>query len=143
MNSAASALGSSTSTNVTVPNFSVGDAPTSLQTAPTELSPGISGGGCGTLPTSNSDDCGTEDIMMSEGNSPMMESLGSPQSVLLDVAGQAYYTSMASLNKFPNSNLFKLTLGSEDSGDVSERGRLSYFIDRDPTVFEHILNYVR
>ncbi|XP_075248517.1 uncharacterized protein LOC142341449 isoform X2 [Convolutriloba macropyga] len=88
----------------------------------------------------------SEDILMSEGNSPTMSTFHTPNCVSLDVGGHLHYTSVSTLSKFPTSNLYKLTLGSEEGKcDVvnGDRLRQCSFIDRDPTVFEYILNYIR
>ena len=61
----------------------------------------------------------------------------------IDVGGSVFCTANATLMKAPESTLHKLTLGAGENGPNWDPARQCYVIDRDPSVFQHVLNYLR
>ncbi|PSN48319.1 BTB/POZ domain-containing protein KCTD5 [Blattella germanica] len=67
---------------------------------------------------------------------------GSKQWVRLNVGGTYFLTTKTTLSRDPNSFLFRLC--QEDSDLISDRDDTgAYLIDRDPTYFSPVLNYLR
>nr|CAD7425684.1 unnamed protein product [Timema monikensis] len=67
---------------------------------------------------------------------------GSKQWVRLNVGGTYFLTTKTTLSRDPNSFLYRLC--QEDSDLISDRDETgAYLIDRDPTYFSPILNYLR
>uniref|UniRef100_A0A0A9XEX2 BTB/POZ domain-containing protein KCTD5 n=1 Tax=Lygus hesperus TaxID=30085 RepID=A0A0A9XEX2_LYGHE len=67
---------------------------------------------------------------------------GSKQWVKLNVGGTCFLTTKTTLSRDPNSFLYRLC--KEDSDLISDRDEKgAYLIDRDPTYFSPILNYLR
>ncbi|KAF6199876.1 hypothetical protein GE061_006174 [Apolygus lucorum] len=67
---------------------------------------------------------------------------GSKQWVKLNVGGTYFLTTKTTLSRDPNSFLYRLC--KEDSDLISDRDEKgAYLIDRDPTYFSPILNYLR
>mmetsp|Transcript_10110 Transcript_10110/g.20111 ORF Transcript_10110/g.20111 Transcript_10110/m.20111 type:complete len:352 (+) Transcript_10110:118-1173(+) len=68
---------------------------------------------------------------------------------IIDVGGQKFTTTLATITSSENyfaSNLrFRdlQSLNSDSDSDPSEGGPVEFFVDRDPTHFRHILNYLR
>ncbi|XP_046659994.1 BTB/POZ domain-containing protein KCTD5 [Homalodisca vitripennis] len=66
----------------------------------------------------------------------------SKQWVKLNVGGTCFLTTKTTLSRDPNSFLYRLC--KEDSDLISDRDeRGAYLIDRDPTYFSPVLNYLR
>uniref|UniRef100_A0A1B6ELP0 BTB domain-containing protein n=1 Tax=Cuerna arida TaxID=1464854 RepID=A0A1B6ELP0_9HEMI len=66
----------------------------------------------------------------------------SKQWVKLNVGGTCFLTTKTTLSRDPNSFLYRLC--KEDSDLISDRDEIgAYLIDRDPTYFSPILNYLR
>ncbi|KDR19053.1 BTB/POZ domain-containing protein KCTD5 [Zootermopsis nevadensis] len=65
----------------------------------------------------------------------------SKQWVRLNVGGTYFLTTKTTLSRDPNSFLFRLCQDSDLISDRDETG--AYLIDRDPTYFSPILNYLR
>lgn len=64
------------------------------------------------------------------------------QRIILNVGGGIFETTRQTLTKQPNSMLYSMFCGrNEDIVKPDEKGH--YFIDRDPTHFKTILNYLR
>ena len=66
----------------------------------------------------------------------------------LDVAGKLYYCRTSTLTVGGSSSYFAARFGPDRMFDpevdrVDEHGRNVYFIDRDPDMFKHILDYLR
>ncbi|XP_693041.2 BTB/POZ domain-containing protein KCTD14 [Danio rerio] len=61
------------------------------------------------------------------------------QVVHLNIGGHVFSTTLGTIRKFPNSTLAELINGSSKRMDSEGR----YFIDRDGTLFTHILEYLR
>ncbi|XP_026277444.1 BTB/POZ domain-containing protein KCTD5 [Frankliniella occidentalis] len=78
-----------------------------------------------------------EDVMDSETTA----SKNSKQWVRLNVGGTHFLTTKTTLSGDPNSFLYRLCQDSELISDRDETG--AYLIDRDPTYFSPILNYLR
>ncbi|KHJ42321.1 K+ channel tetramerization domain protein [Trichuris suis] len=61
--------------------------------------------------------------------------------VHLDIGGTTYTTTLATLTKYSDSHLAKLFSGQ--TSVVLDYLKQNYFIDRDGTMFRHVLNYLR
>ncbi|XP_061744155.1 uncharacterized protein LOC133543550 [Nerophis ophidion] len=61
--------------------------------------------------------------------------------VHMDVGGQMYTSSLATLGRYPESRIGRLFDGSEPV--VLDRLKRRYFIDRDGVMFRHVLNFLR
>ena len=58
--------------------------------------------------------------------------------------GQTFQTTVGTLSSDPDCYFSCLLRGKyEVASDESQQSHLSYFIDRDPTHFRHILNFLR
>lgn len=66
--------------------------------------------------------------------SPEIVAIPNSGQILIAVGGQQYATDYSCIFHYPNSHLARLVMKSRAS---------SLFIDRDPTHFRHILNYLR
>ncbi|XP_014253922.1 BTB/POZ domain-containing protein KCTD5 [Cimex lectularius] len=67
---------------------------------------------------------------------------GSKQWVKLNVGGTCFLTTKTTLSRYPDSFLYRLC--KDDSDLISDRDEKgAYLIDRDPTYFSPILNYLR
>ena len=65
----------------------------------------------------------------------------SDEVVTLNVGGQLYTTTKATLTKYPDSMLGAMFGGQFISSTYDAQG--NYFIDRDGTLFRHVLNFLR
>uniref|UniRef100_R4G4L7 Putative potassium channel tetramerisation domain protein n=1 Tax=Rhodnius prolixus TaxID=13249 RepID=R4G4L7_RHOPR len=82
-----------------------------------------------------------ESVVKSTGTSNITLS-GSKQWVKLNVGGTCFLTTKTTLSRDPNSFLYRLCKEDSDLiSDTDENG--AYLIDRDPTYFSPILNYLR
>lgn len=69
-------------------------------------------------------------------------SLLSPSNkIKLNIGGQIFQTSLLTLQQCPPPSLFSAMFSGKWTPDIDDRG--CFFIDRDPTYFRHILNYLR
>ena len=72
--------------------------------------------------------------------SKLSSDLVSEDKIRLDIGGQVFVTSLDTLTKIPGS-LFDSMFSGRWSTKVDSDG--SFFIDRDPTVFSFLLNFLR
>ena len=68
--------------------------------------------------------------------------LGNKNIVQLNVGGTVFLTSRGTLLSEPTT-YFSAMLSKNFRADIDSNGKACYFIDRDPTHFRHILNYLR
>ncbi|MBN3303500.1 KCNRG protein, partial [Amia calva] len=60
--------------------------------------------------------------------------------ITLNVGGETFTTLVSTLNKYPEARLARMLDGSDPEFRV---GNGHYFVDRDGTLFKHILDYIR
>lgn len=71
-----------------------------------------------------------------------MEVITAPNWVKLNVGGTYFLTTKTTLSRDPNSFLYRLV--QEDSDLISDKDETgAYLIDRDPSYFSPVLNYLR
>ena len=70
----------------------------------------------------------------------LLEEMASPDLLHLNVGGVLYTTTKATLSRYPNSMLGAMFNGSMPTSCDAD-GR--YFIDRDGTLFQYVLNFLR
>ncbi|KAK9496696.1 hypothetical protein O3M35_006967 [Rhynocoris fuscipes] len=88
------------------------------------------------------DSSGGEPVLNKSDSSCNISVISSKQWVKLNVGGTCFLTTKTTLSRDPNSFLYRLC--KEDSDLISDRDENgAYLIDRDPTYFSPILNYLR
>jgi hypothetical protein len=65
-----------------------------------------------------------------------------PQRVVLNVQGRKFQTTSQTLRRIPDSFFDSLLSGRFGDGEIDENGITEFFIDRDPTHFQSILNFL-
>jgi BTB/POZ domain-containing adapter for CUL3-mediated RhoA degradation protein len=76
------------------------------------------------------------DALMKKANE---HAAAAPRKIKLDIGGEKFTTTKDTLNKFKNSFFYAMIGSGKWSPD--EDG--CYFVDRDPTYFHHVMEYMR
>eukprot|EP00492_Amphilonche_elongata_P000050 TRINITY_DN1015_c0_g1_i3.p1 TRINITY_DN1015_c0_g1~~TRINITY_DN1015_c0_g1_i3.p1 ORF type:complete len:598 (+),score=119.44 TRINITY_DN1015_c0_g1_i3:327-2120(+) len=78
-------------------------------------------------------------VMMEDQRIERLEQKFANNTVVLDIGGKSFSTTYATITKDPGSRLAKMLRNTLESGTWMDH----FFVDRDPSHFRHILNFLR